>query len=124
MYLRNKSTKSLLRVSKGKPEDYIFPLLERGMDLELIEKRISTFIRNTNKALNEIGTDLDLPLKLTTYVARHCFATKQKNNGAPLIYIKEALGHSNITTTQDYFGSFDDDSLKTMHEGLMEGMEG
>ena len=70
------------RVSKGKPEDYIFPVLERGMDLELIEKRTSTFIRNTNKALNEIGTDLDLPLKLTTYVARHCFATIQKNNGA------------------------------------------
>ena len=111
------------RVSKGKPEDYIFPVLERGMDLELIEKRISTFIRNTNKALNDIGTDLGLPLKLTTYVARHCFATIQKNNGAPLIYIKEALGHSNITTTQDYFGSFDDDSLKTMHEGLMVGME-
>ena len=84
----------------------------------------STFIRNTNKALNDIGTDLDLPLKLTPYVARHCFATIQKNNGARLIYIKEALGHSNITTTQDYFGSFDDDSLKTMHEGLMEGMEG
>jgi site-specific recombinase XerD len=107
-------------VSKGKPEDYIFPVLERGMDLELIEKRISTFIRNTNKALNEIGSDLDLPLKLTTYVARHCFATIQNNNGAPLIYIKEALDHSNITTTQDYFGSFDDDSFKTMHDGLME----
>ena len=111
------------RVSKGKPEDYMFPVLERGMDLIQIEKRISTFIRNTNKALNDIGIALDLPLKLTTYVARHCFATIQKNNGAPLIYIKEALGHSNITTTQDYFGSFDDDSLKTMHEGLMEGLD-
>ena len=111
------------KISKGKPEDYIFPILERGMDLIQIEKRISTFIRNTNKALNDIGTELGLPLKLTTYVARHCFATIQKNNGAPLIYIKEALGHSNITTTQDYFGSFDDDSLKTMHDGLMAGME-
>ena len=111
------------RISKGKLEDYIFPVLERGMDLIQIEKRISTFIRNTNKALKDIGTELEIPLKLTTYVARHCFATIQKNNGAPLIYIKEALGHSNITTTQDYFGSFDDDSLKTMHEGLMDGME-
>jgi site-specific recombinase XerD len=63
-------------------------------------------------------------LKLTTYVARHCFATIQKNNGSPLIYIKEALGHASITTTEDYFGSFDDESLKTMHEGLMVGMEG
>lgn len=111
------------RVSKGKPDDYIFPILERGMDLIQIEKRISTFIRNTNKALNDIGTALDLPLKLTTYVARHCFATVQKNNGAPLVYIKEALGHATVSQTEDYFGSFDDDSLKTMHEGLLKGME-
>ena len=41
----------------------------------------------------------------------------------PLWHISEALGHSNITNTQNYFGSFDDDSLKTMHEGLMAGME-
>ena len=88
-----------------------------------MDNRIRTFIRNTNKRLVKIGEELGLTMKLTTYVARHCFATIQKNNGAPLIYIKEALGHSNITTTQDYFGSFDDDSLKTMHEGLMVGME-
>jgi integrase len=108
---------------KGRPDDYIFPILERGMDLIQKQKRIKTFIRNTNKALDEIGTELGLPLKLTTYVARHCFATIQKNNGSPLIYIKEALGHASITTTEDYFGSFDDESLKTMHEGLMVGME-
>jgi hypothetical protein len=59
------------KVSKGKPEDYIFPILESVMDLIQIEKRISTFIRNTNKALNDIGTALGLPLKLATYVARH-----------------------------------------------------
>lgn len=109
---------------KGRPDDYIFPILERGMDLIQKQKRIKTFVRNTNKALDEIGKELGLPLKLTTYVARHCFATIQKNNGSPLIYIKEALGHASITTTEDYFGSFDDESLKTMHEGLMEGMGG
>jgi hypothetical protein len=34
-----------------------------------------------------------------------------KNNGDLLFYIKEALGCSNITTTKDYFGSYDEDSL-------------
>ena len=110
--------------SKGRPDEYIFPILERGMNVIDKQKRIKTFVRNTNKALDRIGKELGLPLKLTTYVARHCFATIQKNNGSPLIYIKEALGHASITTTEDYFGSFDDESLKTMHEGLMEGMEG
>lgn len=110
------------KVIKGKPEDYIFPVLERWVDLELIEKRISTFIRNTNKALNDIGAELNLPLKLTTYVARHCFATIQKNNNAPLAYISKALGHSNFKTTQNYFGRFEDEELNVFYSGMMEGM--
>jgi integrase len=39
---------------KGRPDDYIFPILERGMDLIQKQKRIKTFVRNTNKALDEI----------------------------------------------------------------------
>lgn len=59
---------------------------------------------------------------MTSYVASHCFATNQKNNNAPLAYISEALGHSNLKTTQNYFGRFEDESLKAFHSGLMEGL--
>jgi hypothetical protein len=49
------------------------------------------------------------------------FLEKLKNN-APLAYISEALGHSNLKTTQNYFGRFEDESLKTFHSGLIKGM--
>jgi site-specific recombinase XerC len=79
-------------------------------------------VRNTNKRLTRVGIELGLSLKVTSYVARHCFATIQKNNNAPLAYISEALGHSNLKTTQNYFGRFEDEGLKVFHSGLMEGM--
>ena len=105
-----------------KKEDYIFPILKHGLTPQQEYVRIKTFVRNTNKRLTRIGIELGLSLKVTSYVARHCFATIQKNNNAPLAYISEALGHSNLKTTQNYFGRFEDEGLKVFHSGLMEGM--
>lgn len=105
-----------------KKEDYIFPILKHGLTPQEEYDHIKTFVRNTNKRLIRVGIELGLSLKVTSYVARHCFATIQKNNNAPLAYISEALGHSNLKTTQNYFGRFEDEGLKVFHSGLMEGM--
>lgn len=105
-----------------KKEDYIFPILKHGLTPQQEYDHIKTFVRNTNKRLTRVGIELGLSLKVTSYVARHCFATIQKNNNAPLAYISEALGHSNLKTTQNYFGRFEDEGLKMFHSGLMEGM--
>ena len=105
-----------------KNEDYIFPILVKGLTPQEEYDHIKTFVRNTNKRLTKIGKELGTSLKVTSYVARHCFATIQKNNNAPLAYISEALGHANLKTTQNYFGRFEDDGLKVFHSGLMEGL--
>ena len=115
----------IIKKRKGpstKKEDYIFPILENGLTPLEMDNRIRTFIRNTNKRLVKIGEELGLTMKMTSYVARHCFDNIQKNNNAPLAYISEALGHSNLKTTQNYFGRFEDEGLKVFHSGLMEGL--
>lgn len=66
--------------------------------------------------MKRIGEALDLEMPLTTYAARHSFSTVLIKAGASLEQIKEELGHSNISTTQLYVDSFDDDvkmGLKT-----------
>ena len=70
-----------------KKEDYIFPILKHGLTPQEEYDHIKTFVRNTNKRLTRVGIELGLSLKVTSYVARHCFATIQKNNNAPLAYI-------------------------------------
>jgi len=105
-----------------KKEDYIFPILKHGLTPQQEYDHIKTFVRNTNKRLTRVGVELGLSHKVTSYVARHCFATIQKNNNAPLAYISEALGHSNLKTTQNYFGRFENEGLKVFHSGLMEGL--
>lgn len=44
---------------------------------------------------------------MTTYVARHSWASIAKNYNLPIAVISEGLGHSNIKTTQIYLDTFD-----------------
>jgi integrase len=106
------------------PEQYLFPILEPGLSIKEIENRIANLTRTTNKYLKRVGEQLGLPVKLTTYTARHSFATKLKNSEkVSLSFIMESLGHSSIKTTMDYLAGFEDESIRKNHEVLMEGLE-
>ncbi|MFZ6038007.1 MAG: tyrosine-type recombinase/integrase [Bacteroidota bacterium] len=73
----------------------------------------------TNKDLKEIGKSLKLPLTLTTYVARHSFATVLKRSGVSTSIISESLGHSSEKVTQYYLDNFENDQLKESMKHLL-----
>lgn len=105
------------------PNDYLFPILEHGITAKEKESKIANFSKNTNKYLRKIGTSLGITEKLTTYTARHSFATKLKNSEkVSLSFIMESLGHTSLKTTMDYLAGFEDDKIKQHHEVLMEGI--
>ncbi len=39
---------------------------------------------------------------LSAHTLRHCYATHHLENGTDIVYIKEQLGHKNLTTTEKY----------------------
>jgi site-specific recombinase XerD len=44
---------------------------------------------------------------ISTYTARHSYASVLKRSGANIAYISESLGHSNLKTTENYLASFE-----------------
>jgi site-specific recombinase XerD len=44
---------------------------------------------------------------LSTYTARHSYATVLKRSGANIAYISESLWHNDIKTTENYLASFE-----------------
>lgn len=87
---------------------YIFPILNNYHTTEQSRlNRVHKVITKVNKALIKIGKELKLPIKLTTYVARHSFATVLKRAGVSTAIISETLGHSSERITQVYLDSFE-----------------
>ena len=101
------------RTDKWSEEDYLFPILDRHKHITQtqIHDRIKKANKGINRALRKIGSQLDLPLDLTTYVARHTFATVLKRSGVSTAVISESLGHSSEHVTQVYLDSFENSQI-------------
>ena len=56
---------------------------------------------------------------LTTYVARHSFATVLKKSGVNIGIISEALGHHSLKTTQIYLGAFENSQIDEAMQNLL-----
>ncbi|MBU9061857.1 site-specific integrase, partial [Parabacteroides merdae] len=92
---------------------YLFPILSNFHKTEQQKvNRIHKIIAKVNKSLKEIGERLNIPIDLTTYVARHSFATVLKRSGVNTSLICEALGHSSERVTQIYLDSFGNDQME------------
>jgi integrase/recombinase XerD len=94
------------------PFHFIFPVLEDGLSAEREMRLIQQFTKNVNKYLKKIIIDLHIQKPVTTYFARHSFATVLKKNGVSPLFISESLGHSSIKTTENYLDSFEDEHRK------------
>lgn len=108
--LHDKSLKIISQYSDSSVDDnnYIFPILSNFHKSETqIANRLHKVLSKVNKTLKKIGEDLGLPIKLTTYVARHSFATVLKRAGVSTSIISESLGHSSEKVTQSYLDSFE-----------------
>jgi integrase/recombinase XerD len=88
------------------PSAYVFPVLRDGLTPEQVQERVHHFVKETNIGLVDLARHLGLH-SITTYWARHTFATIAWKKGADLMFLQRALGHSDPKTTQRYLDSFD-----------------
>ena len=107
------------RYSNCKKDDFIFPILSEIHFTSLsISNRLNKVNHQINQDLQEIGKTLELDVKLTTYVARHTFATVLKKEGISVSIIGQALGHEDEKTTRIYLDSFGSDIMQQAFEKL------
>lgn len=91
---------------KISPDTLIFPVL-KGNETAIEERRIiKNFTRLLNTNIQKIGDKIGVG-NISTYTARHSFATVLKRSGANIAYISESLGHNDIKTTENYLDQFE-----------------
>jgi integrase/recombinase XerD len=91
---------------------YIFPILyKRHSTLRSIRDRKQKIRTRVNKDLKELGKSLDIEKNITTYVARHTYATALRRNGLSKENIGRSLGHDSLKTTDIYLEDIGDPIL-------------
>jgi integrase len=99
--------------------NYVFPVFSAFHQSESQKKyRIQKCLKQYNDKLKEIAELLDIAVNMTSYTARHTYATTLKRKGVNTAVISEGLGHKDISTTKAYLKKFDTDIIDKSDEVL------
>lgn len=85
---------------------YVFPILPVASD-EATYRAYRTALRSYNKHLGILAQILGGGVVLTSYVARHSWASNMHEMNMPLSVISQGLGHDSELTTQIYIKSLE-----------------
>ena len=75
-----------------------------------------------NDKLKKLGEQLGLDIPLTSYVARHGWASIAKDRNIPLAIISEAMGHDSEKTTRIYLASLDTSAVDKANSRILKAL--
>jgi len=84
---------------------YLLPII-KDMDTDA-RRQYKNAAHLVNSKLKKLGERLGLSIPLTSYVARHAWASIARSKNIPLSTISEAMGHDSENTTRIYLASLD-----------------
>ena len=90
---------------KNEGSPYLIPIITCPGEDEA--RQYQNQIHLINHHLKKLGEELGLSSKLTSYVARHSWASIAKSQDVPVAAISEAMGHTTERTTRIYLKSFE-----------------
>lgn len=87
--------------------EYLFPLLHGGLFMEEHHHRYQETLRHFNRELARLMKQLLPGVSVSSYTARHTWATLAYHSGVPVGLISQSLEHSSIRVTMTYLKPFD-----------------
>jgi integrase len=99
--------------------EFVFPFYNLQMSAFDRKRTKNQFIKSTNYHMRKIAKSLGVEDDPVTMSARHSFATIMMQSNSPIAMISKLLGHTDIKTTQNYLGSFEDEQTKGFLSNLL-----
>lgn len=99
------------------PCGFLLPILNNP-DRDL-RQQYKDAILSTNQSLTVLSDRLNLPIHLTTYVARHSWASIAYSKNVPLSLISEGMGHESERTTRIYLASLSSSGLDKANRRIL-----
>lgn len=111
----------LIIISRYEREDsnYIFPILYKVEDGRLVKRSYHSALNEFNRKLKTLARSIGSKARITSYVARHSWASVAYQNNVDLPIISKALGHSTTQTTLIYINEIDDKRMAQANNRLL-----
>lgn len=103
--------------SSGSKSSYLLPFITD--DGEQGYKQYQNALRCYNMHLKKLSALLNLKVNLTSYVARHSWATAAYRQGVPVAIISESLGHASEKVTYTYLAAFENKTLSRANRSVI-----
>jgi integrase/recombinase XerD len=99
---------------------FLFPILHSIHNTaKKIDDRIDSALKDLNEDLKQMGQMIGVEKHLTSYVARHSFATNLRQKNVGISIIQEALGHETELQTSTYLEDIDDSIIALSIENAL-----
>jgi site-specific recombinase XerD len=105
---------NLYKMPNAKPEDFIFPFLENGINIQKILESVKAKknllggpTANVNKCLKKVAAMAGITKNISTHIARHSFARHALKATSDVYMVSRALAHTSLKVTEEYLESID-----------------
>jgi integrase len=104
----------------NKPDDYIFPIVQKQKTIGDLLLEIGKKNALINKRLKDVASFARVKVKLSFHMTRHTYATLALQKNVPLAAISQLLGHSDLKTTQIYLKELDHEQVIDAHMSILD----
>lgn len=99
---------------------YIFPILYKRHETPASKRdRKNKVLKRVNSDIKKIGIAVGIEKKITTYVARHSFATHLLTGNVSVEEIGKTLGHNDRKTTEIYLEDTDNEKFDDLINSII-----
>lgn len=104
------------------PAGYIFPIIHSENPAEAYKQYLSA-LGYYNRLLKQLSERLGCTAGLSSYTARHTWATAARDRNIPLAVISAGMGHNSENTTRIYLASLENEVIDQANSGIIAALE-
>lgn len=104
--------------SRNASSPYLFPFV-KSVNPVTAYRQYQNALREFNRQLRELKTELGLSKPLSSYAARHSWATLANFHHYNPELICNAMGHSSVKVTETYFKSYSEECIGNMNREIL-----
>lgn len=100
---------------------YVFPIIT-STEAKQAYKEYQIAINKYNRLLGQLSRMISKGYKLTSYTARHSWATAARDHKIPISIISAGMGHTSEQTTQIYLATLENSVIDNANYGLIKAL--